>query len=63
MVKLNKIKGLMAENGDTQQTLAEKLKVTKQLVNLKLTGKSPLSLEMLTEIAHIYGVTVAELIE
>lgn len=63
MVKLSKIKGLMAENDDTQEKLAEKLNVSKQLISLKLNGKSAISIEMLTSIARLYGVPVAELIE
>ena len=63
MVKLNKIKGLMAENGDTQKTLAAKLGISKQLISLKLTGKLAFSVEMLSQIAREYGVAVSELIE
>lgn len=63
MVKLNKIKGLIAENGDTQEKLAERLGISKQLISLKLTGKSAISIELLTSIARIYKVPVAELIE
>lgn len=63
MVRLNRIKGLMAENNDTQEKLAERLNVSKQLISLKLNGKSAISIEMLTAIARVYGIPVAELIE
>ena len=63
MVKINKIKGLMAEHGDTQERLADKLGVSKQLINLKLCGKSPFSLDLLGKVAHLYGVPTSELIE
>jgi len=63
MVKLDKIRGLMAEHRDTQESLANKLGVSKQLVNLKLLGKSPFSIEQLAKVAHLYGVTTQELIE
>ena len=43
--------------------LADKLGVSKQLINLKLCGKSPFSLDLLGKVAHIYGVPVSELIE
>lgn len=63
MVKLDKIRGLMAENRDTQESLANKLGVSKQLINLKLCGKSPFSLDLLGKVAHLYGVPTSELIE
>ena len=61
-VNLNKIRGLMAEHGDTQKDRAMKLGVSKQLINLKLVGKSPISVKMLGDIAHLYGVAAAALI-
>lgn len=63
MVKINKLKGLMAENGDTQESLAKKLGVTKQLINLKLTGKSKFSIEMLSQVAKLYNVELSTLVE
>lgn len=45
-VNLNKIKGLMAENGDTQKDLARKLGVNKATVNNWLHGKTNIRLDM-----------------
>lgn len=51
-----KIRGLMAENGDTQQMLADKLGVTRTTVNNYLMEDYPMSLETLSRIAKIYNV-------
>lgn len=55
-VNLNKIKGLMAENGDTQKDLADKLGVNKATVNNWLLGKTPVRLDTVNKIAGIYNV-------
>lgn len=62
-VNINKIKGLMAENGDTQKDLADKLKVNRQTVNNWFCGHNKVSLETLTEIAKIYKVEPLTLIK
>ena len=56
-VNLNKIKGLMAENGDTQKDLARKLGVNKATVNNWLHGKTNIRLDMVNRIAEVYKVT------
>lgn len=61
-VNLDKIKGLMAEHGDTQASLAEKLSVSKTTVNYMLSGKVRMSLETTTKIARIYAVNPLTLI-
>ena len=55
-VNLNKIKGLMAENGDTQKDLADKLGVNKATVSNWLLGKTPVRLDTVNKIAGIYNV-------
>lgn len=54
-VNTAKIRGLMAENGDTQETLAKKLGITRTTVNNYLTGDYSMSLETASRIAKIYN--------
>jgi len=61
-INLNKIKGLMAEHGDTQASLAEKLNISKTTVNYMLSGKVRMSLETATKIAQMYAIKPLELI-
>lgn len=62
-VNLNKIKGLMAEHEDTQQDLAEKLGLSRQMVSLYMTGSSAMSIATVTKIARIYGVSPFDLLK
>ena len=62
-VNLNKIKGLMAEHGDTQKDLAEKLGLSRQMVSLYMTGGSAMSIATVTKIARIYGVSPFDLLK
>lgn len=55
---IKKIRGLMSEHGDTQSELAEKLGISKQTLNYKLMGRHDMSIQMLTRIAELYGVTI-----
>lgn len=61
-VNTARIRGLMAEHGDTQQDLAEKLGVTRTTVNNYLQGVSPITLETATKIAKIYNADPLSLI-
>lgn len=61
-VNTAKIRGLMAENGDTQSELAKKLNVSKTTINYMLSGKVRISLDTATKIAKIYAVKPLELI-
>lgn len=61
-VNTARIRGLMAEHGDTQQNLAEKLGVTRTTVNNYLQGVSPITLETATKIAKIYNADPLSLI-
>lgn len=61
-VNIAKIKGLMAEHGETQQDLAKKLGVTRTTVNNYLTGDSPITLKTVNDIAAIYEIDPFELL-
>lgn len=61
-VNTARIRGLMAEHGDTQQDLAEKLGVTRTTVNNYLQGVSPITLKTATKIAKIYNADPLSLI-
>lgn len=56
-VNLNKIRGLMAEHGDTQKDLAEKLGVSVTTVGNYLNGKTKMTIEVIGKIAQIYAAT------
>lgn len=62
-VNLNKIRGLMAEHGDTQKDLAEKLGLSRQMVSLYMTGGSAMSIATVAKIARIYGVSPFDLLK
>lgn len=55
-VNINKIRGLMAEHGDTQKSLAEKLNVSERTVWNYLTGKTSMRVDDIAKIAAIYDV-------
>lgn len=61
-INLNKIKGLIAENGDTQEDLAKKLGCSKATVNYMLNGVVRMTLETATKIAKIYRIDPLSLI-
>lgn len=56
-VNTAKIRGLMAENGDTQQNLAKKLGVTERTLRCYLKGRTPMRVDTVAEIAKIYNVS------
>ena len=56
------IKKLRMEQGMTQDQLAQALNVTRQAVSNWETGKTQPSIETLTAIAGLFGITVEELI-
>lgn len=63
MNKVNStIKRLRAEKGINQEQLAEQLHVTRQAVSNWETGKTQPDIEMLTQIANFFGVSVEHLI-
>lgn len=55
-VNLNKIKGLMAENGDTQKDLACKLGITDETLRNYFRGKTIMRIDTISKIAEIYNV-------
>lgn len=62
-VNIAKIKGLMAEHGDTQQSLADKLGVTRTTINNYVLGKTAITLETANKIAAIYNVDPLDLLK
>lgn len=55
-VNTARIRGLMAEHGDTQQDLAEKLGITPATLRGYLKGRQQMRVDTVAEIANIYGV-------
>lgn len=55
-VNTARIRGLMAEHGDTQQDLAEKLGITPATLRGYLKGRQQMRVDTISEIATIYGV-------
>lgn len=61
-VNVAKIKGLMAEHGDTQDDLARKMKMTSATLRNYLKGKTVMRVDTVAEIAKIYGIKPIELL-
>ena len=61
-VNLSKIKGLMAEHGDTQLKLAEKLGISEGTLRNYLKQETEMRVSTVGHIAKIYGVKPAELL-
>lgn len=55
-VNLNKIKGLMAENGDTQKDLADKLGIADMTLRNYFSGRTVMRIDTVSKIAEIYNV-------
>ena len=55
-VNTARIRGLMAEHGDTQQELAEKLGIAPATLRGYLKGRQQMRVDTIAEIATIYGV-------
>lgn len=58
-----KIRGLMAENGDTQDDLAKKLGISPTTLRSYLKGKIAMRIDTLAEIAKIYGAKPLDLLK
>lgn len=56
MINTLKLKAAMVEAGYTQQTLAEKLKISPNTLSFKMTGKSNFDIEEATQICAILGI-------
>lgn len=61
-VNLNKIRGLMAEHGDTQKDLAEKLQISAVTLREYLKGRTVMRVDTVAKIAEIYGVPALDLL-
>lgn len=61
-INLMKIKGLMAENGDTQADLARKLGCSATTVGNYLSGKSDMRVVTVDQIAKVYNVSPLDLL-
>lgn len=59
----NRLKELRAQRGWSQQSLAEKLEVSRQSVNAIETGKYDPSLPLAFRIARIFGSTIEQIFE
>jgi len=59
----NRLRNLRAERGWSQQTLAEKLEVSRQSVNAIETGKYDPSLPLAFRIARIFGLSIEQIFE
>lgn len=62
-VNIAKIKGLMAENDETQADLAKVIKCSRNTVCSYLTGKTTMSLEILSKVADHYKVEPLSLLK
>lgn len=61
-VNLSKIKGLMAEHGDTQSALAAKLEISENTLRNYLKGVTAMRVDTVGRIAAIYDVPALELL-
>lgn len=61
-VNVAKIKGLMAEHGDTQEALAKKLNITPATLREYLKGRSVMRIDTVAHIAEIYSVSPLDLL-
>ncbi len=61
-VNVAKIKGLIAEHGDTQDTLAKKLGIVPNTLRNYLKGRTVMRVDTVAQIAEIYGVKPLDLL-
>ena len=61
-VNVAKIKGLIAEHGDTQDTLAKKLGIVPNTMRRYLKGRTVMRVDTVAQIAEIYGVKPLDLL-
>lgn len=61
-VNTARIRGLMAEHGDTQQNLAEKLGITPVTLREYLKGRQQMRVDTVSQIAAIYNVSPLDLL-
>ncbi len=61
-VNVAKIKGLIAEHGGTQDTLAKKLGIVPNTLRSYLKGRTVMRVDTVAQIAEIYGVKPLDLL-
>ena len=61
-VNTARIRWLMAEHGDTQQDLAEKLGITSVTLREYLKGRQQMRVDTVSQIAAIYNVSPLDLL-
>lgn len=54
MIKVEKIRGCMAEHGHTQQDIAKILNISKVSVNSKLNGKTDFTISEISALCSLY---------
>lgn len=59
----NRLRDLRAERGWSQQSLAERLEVSRQSVNAIETGRYDPSLPLAFKIARVFGLTIEQIFE
>lgn len=57
MANMKKLKGIMAENGYTQNTLAQKIGMSRGTFNMKINGKYPFTVDEACKICDILCIT------
>ena len=57
MINTLKLKAAIVEVGYTQQTLAQKLKMSPNTLSFKITGKTNFDIEEATQICEILGIS------
>ncbi|MCF8002521.1 MAG: helix-turn-helix domain-containing protein [Halanaerobiales bacterium] len=60
-IKLNKLKGLIAQNDMTQRDIASLINVAPNTLSRKMNGKTPFTLPEAKIIADFFGITIDEL--
>lgn len=55
-MNINKLKGIMVENGATQADIAKLLGITERCVSNKMTGKTEFKVSELVKIADYFSV-------
>lgn len=61
MANMNKLRGIMAEAGMTQGSLAKQVGMSRGAFNLKLNGKSPFNVDEVQKICTVLGISDREL--
>ena len=57
MVNANLFKGKMVANGYTQESLAKKMKISKNTLSAKINGKSKFDIEEVVFLCELFGIS------